>query len=404
VRARVIGAAGLLVGALGLTVAIRSGGMARAAPVSTACQVKVGGPLAGTPWAQNRLDFQHAWSITTGQGVVVAVIDTGLDRRHPQLRSVHVAQGVDVISGAPRQHNVRDCDGHGTGVTSIIAAQRVQGVSFAGVAPGATIVPIKQTNTRSDRSGTAAGIARGIEAAIAAHARVANISVTVTTPTAALRAAVTRAARANLVIVAAAGNDGQSDNFAAYPAAYSTRFPNVIAVSASDAQDAIGKFADTGDYVTVAAPGVGVETPAPIQGYLSQDGTSFAAPYVTGAVALVLAAHPELTAAEVRNRIEATADRPPATVPDAHYGYGIVNPYLAVTAIRDDAIAVPNASSAPPLPARAAAPPADQHLAHVALASAVLLLVLAVLAVLAATGAAVLRGARSSTRRGGTTG
>lgn len=390
-RARAAGLVVLLVAGIGLSGAPAAATPAGVAPSTPTCEpLKRGGALTDTPWAQTRLNFQRAWQVTAGRGVVVAVIDTGLDTRHPQMRDARVVQGRNVIPGfAPT--NTIDCSGsgHGTSVTSVIAAQHLEGVPFAGVAPDATIVPIKQTNSGSDNTGKAAGIADGIDAAIAAKARVVNISVTVPHPDPELRAAVARAAKANLVIVAAAGNDGQGNNFPAYPAAYSTDFANVIAVSASDVKDVIGKFSDTGNYVTVAAPGVGVVVPAPFSGYTKVDGTSFAAPYVTGTVALVLAAHPSMTAAEVRNRIEATADRPPATVPDPKYGYGIVNPYLAVTAVRDDVAAVPSARPAAPLPAPPIAHPADRHLAHVALASAVVLLGLAVFA---ATVAGVLRG------------
>lgn len=395
-RTRAAGLVIVLVAGLGLAGAAFP---ATAAPLQPQCDpLKPGGALSGTPWAQTRLNLQRVAQVSTGRGVVVAVIDTGLDKRHPQMLDAHVAPGRNVIGTGFSRTDTHDCSGsgHGTSVTSVIAAQHLEGVSFAGVAPDATIVPIKQTNTGGDKSGTAEGIAAGIEAAIAAKARVVNISVTASNPGTQLRAAVTAAARANLVIVAAAGNEGQGNNFPAYPAAYSTEFPNVIAVSASDVQDAIGTFADTGNYVTVAAPGVNVVVPAPIRGYTKVDGTSFAAPYVTGTVALVLAAHPSMTAAQVRNRIEATADRPPKSVPDRKYGWGIVNPYLAVTAIRDDATAVPIARKGAPLPALALASPADRHLAHVALASAVVLLGLSLLA---AAAAAVLRGQRHSGRR-----
>jgi membrane-anchored mycosin MYCP len=140
---------------------------------------------------------------------------------------------------------------------------------------------------------------------------------------------------------------------------------------------------------------VKVIVPAPIFGYTELDGTSFAAPYVTGTVALVLGAYPNLTAEQVRNRIEATADRPPVSVPDRTYGYGIVNPYLAVTTIRDDSLTAPPTQKGAPLPVQAAPPPADRHLAHVALVSAIVLLGLTLLA---SAGAAVLRGRRRSTQ------
>lgn len=368
-------------------VALPAGTRAAAAP-PTECRISAGGDLQ-TSWPERRLNFQQAWSVTRGDGVTVAVIDSGLDDRHPQLRDMTVTPGVDVIAGFAST-DLRDCYGHGTAVTSIIAAQPSDTQPFTGVAPGVTILPIKQTNTQGDRTGTADGLGRAIEAAISRHADVANVSVTVTATTPALDAAMRHAADAGLVIVAAAGNDGRGTNLPAYPAAYSTQFPNVIAVSATDANDAVADFSDTGSYVTVAAPGVDVAAAAPYSGYLKLSGTSFAAPFVTGTVALVLAAHPKMTAPEVRNRIVATADPPPASVPDRRYGYGVVNPYLAVTAVRDDATSPSSAPAAAPLPPRAAPPPRDRHLQHLALATGFALLGLTALVI---ASAAVLRGA-----------
>ncbi len=365
------------------------------------CSIKPGVPSSGVPWAQTRLGFQRVWPITTGAGVTVAVIDTGVDAGppprgatyHPQLRGVHVRAGTNVVSSTPSGSTV-DCDGHGTMVTSIIAAQPVAGEPFAGVAPGATILPIKQTESSHDNNGDADGIGRGIEAAIAAHARVANLSVFVLTPSPLLERAVADAARAGLILVAATGNSGQNGNPRTYPAEYSRKYPNVIAVGATDAHDTIAPFSEYGDYVDITAPGAQVETASALTGYLRNDGTSFAAPFVTGTVALMLAAHPELSAAAVRDRLEATADAPPASVPDQRYGFGIVNPYLAVTSIRADAAPPASTAAAPPVPVRAAPPPPDRHLQHLALACAAALLGLAALV---AVGAAVLRGPR---RRG----
>ena len=102
---------------------------------------------------------------------------------------------------------------------------------------------------------------------------------------------------------------------------------------------------------------------------------------VTGTAALVLAAHPGLSAAQVVSRIEATADAPPGvTVPSPAYGYGIVNPYLAVTAVRDDALAPPPKAEAQPIAAVPPRPPADRHLQHLALGVGIALLGLAVVA------------------------
>ncbi len=379
-------AAALCAGALVFTAAPIFAPSAAAA----ACTVTAGGAEPGTqPWAQTRLGFQRVWSVTEGAGQLVAVIDSGVDRKQPQMAGLHAVTGINVIPGF-NPTDTTDCIGHGTGVTGIIAAPQTAGVQFVGVAPLATILPIKQTNTENDNTGNAAGIAAGINAAISAGARIINISVTVTTPTDDLRAAVARAAASNVVIVAAAGNDGQGNNFAAYPAAFASDFDNVLAVSATDQSDSVGSFSESGKYVNIAAPGVNVETPAPISGYVfNASGTSFATPFVTGTVALVRAAHPNLTAAQVCSRIERTADAPPASVPDSKFGFGIVDPYLAVTTIGGDTPSAAPTTRATPLPAATSTSSSSRFLQHLAIGVA---LALIGLAALTGAAAAVLRG------------
>ena len=364
---------------------------------AAACTVTAGGAEPGTqPWAQTRLGFQRVWSVTEGAGQLVAVIDSGVDRKQPQMAALHAVTGINVIPGF-NPTDTTDCIGHGTAVTGIIAAPQVAGVQFVGVAPQATILPIKQTNTENDNTGNAAGIAAGINAAVSAGARVINISVTVTTPTDDLRAAVARASAADVVIVAAAGNDGQGNNFAAYPAAFATSFDNVLAVSATDQSDSVGSFSESGKYVNIAAPGVNVEVPAPISGYVfNASGTSFATPFVTGTVALVRAAHPNLTAAQVCRRIERTADAPPATVPDSKFGFGIVDPYLAVTTIGGDSSASAAPTRAAPLPAATSTSSSSTFLQHVAIGVALALLGVAALT---AAGAAARRGIHARSLR-----
>jgi membrane-anchored mycosin MYCP len=348
----------------------------KASPITDQnCLPKAGGALTAIPWPQTRLDFERAWSVTQGAGVRVAVIDSGLDRTQPQLALLHLADGYDVLPGFAK-NDTRDCDGHGTAVAGIIAAPPVNGVPFVGVAPGVTIVPIKQTNSSGDNLASDRGIAAGIVYALQVKARVINISVTVNKPSAPIEAAVALAAKAKVVMVAAAGNDGNGVNATAYPAAYSRTYPNVIAVSAANSADQVPSFSERGNYVTLCAPGVAVVVPARQSGYTTMDGTSFAAPYVTGTVALMLAARPSMTAAEVRTRLEATADPPPATVPDPRYGYGMVNPYRAVTSVREDT-APPAPVSARALPARAVVAPPSRRLQRIALAAAAALLILA---------------------------
>lgn len=363
------------------------------------CTFKPGGPI-GPVWPQQRLDFQQVWGITRGAGITVAVVDSGVNFSNPQMVGIKQRPGVSVIPRFDR--TTRDCEGHGTGVAGIIAGQPVGNQTFLGVAPDVTIMPIKQTNTLDDSSGSSDGIAAGITKALNADAQVINVSVVTNPPTPALRRAVEAAREKGTIIVAAAGNDGKQTRTTEYPAAYATTFDNVIAVSGTGSDDAIADFSSSGGYVTVAAPGKDVPVPSTRGGYDLQEGTSFAAPYVSGTVALMLSAnllagHRPLTASQVRNRIEATADAPPANVPDRQYGHGIVNPYLAVTSVQDEAVAAPRPAKPAPLPAPQAAAPADHDLQHLALGLAFGLVGLAVLALVAA---GILRGGGGGRRPG----
>lgn len=384
--ARVL-AAGLIAGA---TVAGPIGPTVAAHAVTVECKIQPGVADPGVvPWAQKRLNIAALWPITQGAGVTVAVIDSGVDKGQPQIAQIHYAPGQRLIPGGAGFGDTTDCIGHGTGVTGIIAAPKVEGVAFTGVAPQARILPIEVTND-SSKTIPAGTIAQGIDAAIAAHVQVINISITTTSDLPVLRNAVAAAENAGIVVVAAAnesGRNGQQNdpNQPAYPAAY----PTVIAVNATDSQDNLANNVGQNPYIDLSAPGVKVETPWPnpslAQGYYAQNGTSFAAPYVSGVVALVRATHPDLTPAQVRNRLEATADSPPGkNAPDPGYGYGIVNPYLAVTSIRDDSILAAPPAARMSIPLVPPKPPADRHLQHLALATGTGLLGLAVLAALVA--------------------
>jgi type VII secretion-associated serine protease mycosin len=372
----------------------------RASPAKPAprgsCHIDTPHAHLATTWPQTRLGFQSAWPITEGAGVRVAVVDSGLTADNPQLNGIKLGRGRNVIG----RSGTTDCVKHGTEVTAIIAAQQIRSSAFVGVAPKATIIVIKQTDKTNDGSGTPLSLARGIDAAVAARAQVANVSVTISRDDPTLRRAVRRAHRAGMIIVAAVGNEGQHGNAPTWPAAYSTAFDNVIAVSASNRADMVPPFPERGSYVDVAAPGIGYQVPAPGGGFDDVSGTSFAAPYVTGTVALMLAAKRDLTPAAVRRRLELTADSPPTvTVPDRRFGYGIVNSYLAVTAVLGPRRTASSPPPASPIPAPAAPVPPDRHVQHVALATAAVLLVLAALIVV---GAAVLRrGGEGRRMRGG---
>src|SRR5690242_10149171 len=328
---------------------VRGGGMARAlcaaglllsalAPAAQASVRGLPGPVPGcppqlgtaapaaAPWAQQELGFASVWDRTKGAGVTVAIVDSGVDA-NPQFGE-RVIPGPDLVAGTKKGIPPgADCVGHGTAVASIIAAAPMPGISFTGVAPAARILSVKISGT--DTFPTSA-TPRGIMDAVQFGADVINLSLATPDDVPALRNAVEYALRHNVVVVAAAGNDVPDDSTGPfYPAAY----PGVLAVGAVEPGGVLARFSDRHTPVGVTAPGVNVTTaypgtfPAAYEP--AQNGTSFAAAFVSGVVALVRSAHPGLTAAQVVARIEATAHG--ATGPGT--GHGLVDPVRAVTAV-----------------------------------------------------------------------
>jgi len=275
------------------------------------------------PWAQKRLSPERVWPLTRGEGVTVAVIDTGVDRTAPQLAG-RVMRGLDVVDGSGRADD--DCFGHGTFVAGIIGAAKQRGTGRAGIAPRVKILPIRQANDASD--GTALGMAQGIVAAVEGGADVVNISASSFFPSKALEDAVDYATARDVVIVTAASNEAEAGNPKAYPAAY----PQVVAVGAIGPDGRRTEFSETGDFLSVVAPGqdiIGLSRFG--SGHVQDSGTSYAAPFVAGVAALVRAYRPELSAGQVKRRLELTADHPGTTLPDRALGWGVVNPWAAVT-------------------------------------------------------------------------
>ncbi|HEV2371339.1 MAG TPA: S8 family serine peptidase [Streptosporangiaceae bacterium] len=296
--------------------------------------------LTGEPWAQRALDFSSAWDVTQGRHVTVAVVDSGIDYT-PQL--VGRVTRTDLTGS-----NGEDCIPHGTLVASIIAAgnEQARGIPFYGVAPQAHILSIRvqqQEGTSSHR--VLADIATGIRYAVAHRAGVINVSIQVSASYPALRAAVAYALKRNVVVVAAAGNDtAGSGQGPFYPASY----PGVLSVNAVDQFGQLGGFDVSRTPVSVTAPGVDIASDYP-GGFAPANtinGTSFAAAFVSGEAALVRAAHPKFTAAQVVQRIIRTADG--STGP--HTGAGMINPVEAVTKLLPQTTVTRTPAAAVPIP------------------------------------------------------
>ncbi|MFI9205869.1 type VII secretion-associated serine protease mycosin [Streptomyces sp. NPDC053048] len=292
-------------------------------------------PIKGTPWSLQRVLLDQLWQDTRGKDadgrpVRVAVIDTGVDVRNPQLAdAVDVKSGTDLLSGPkdPGRGPALDPVGHGTKVAGIIAARPSPASGFVGIAPESVIIPIRQNDEKG--TGTSRSLAVGIRQAVDAGARVINISQDTTTPLrpdSDLELAVGHALARDVVVVAAAGNDG-ADGTAkpTYPAAY----PGVLAVGASDRNNERAPFSQSGDFIGVAAPGVDMVSTVPGGGQCVDHGTSFAAPYVAGVAALIRAKHPDWKQHQVVAQIEQTAERV-AEGRDRHIGWGVVDPARAL--------------------------------------------------------------------------
>jgi membrane-anchored mycosin MYCP len=327
--------------------------------------------------ADAMLDYRSAWRFSRGAGQKVAVIDTGVNR-HPRLRVLEA--GGDYVSNSD---GLQDCDAHGTLVAGLIAAAPSGDDSFAGVAPDAAILSIRQNsgayglagigaNTNDDPNATSTGygntqtLALAITRAVDLGATVINLSEVACAPVAAGLddAAVGRAVRyafeRNVVVVAAAGNfNAQSmcnaQNVMPDPnqpldrgwdtvgtIASPAWFDNyVLTVGAVTTSSAPAEFSLHGPWVGVAAPGEDVTSldpngPGLINAQLGQrgmaplNGTSFATPLVSGVVALVRSRFPELTAGQVIDLIKRTA-RTPGEGPNPATGYGVVDPIAALT-------------------------------------------------------------------------
>ncbi|MEV4535459.1 type VII secretion-associated serine protease mycosin [Asanoa sp. NPDC049518] len=342
--------------------------------------------MTETPWPLQRMRPDLAWPVSEGAGITVAVIDSGVSPDPPALKG-KVLEGRDFVE--PSALGQCDAVAHGTLIAGIIAGRKPEGSVFTGIAPKAMILPIRvlpdlEPDFDPDRPNI---IADAIDYAVDNGADVINLSLT-TDPTPALEQAIDDALEDGVVLVAAAGNDGGGNgkNQKAYPAAYD----GVIAVAGIDQEGHHVATSTTGAYVDVAAPGAEVDGPMPRgDGYarFTAGGTSFATAYVSGLAALIRSADPDLTPAQVTARITATADHPPEGRNDL-VGYGVINPYRAMTAITGAPKASPPAAALDPV-----ALPADP-MGNTRTLATWTAAVLGALALVIALCAAVVRGTR----------
>jgi subtilisin family serine protease len=258
-----------------------------------------------------------------GTGVTVAIIDTGADLNHPDLKPNLIA-GYDYVDG---DTTPQDGNGHGTNVAGIAAAA-LNRIGVSGVAPSAKILPVRVLDDQG--SGYTSDVAAGVTFA-ADRAQVLNLSLGSVYPNTTLQNAINYAVNTKgRLVVAASGNCGDSYysfnncnymNQPSYPGAYS----NVLAVGATDNYDDHASFSTSGSYVDVAAPGVEIYNTFIPNSYGAESGTSQATPHVAGLAALIWAKYPTYTAAQVWNRITTTAVDLGATGRDNVFGAGRID-------------------------------------------------------------------------------
>jgi hypothetical protein len=282
-------------------------------------------------WAQQMMAPDRIWSLSRGDRITVAVLDSGVDANQPQLRG-RVAAGYDATTGNGTGDT--DCLGSGTHVAGVIAARQAPNVGFFGVAPKVTILPVRVVSQSTGGGAPVADpavLAKAIAWAAGQHPDVLCVSVATYTASDAVHQAVLDALGKGIVVVAAVGDKG--DTTAGDPLPYPAAYDPVIAVGAIGPDGSRWQNSGHGAYVDVVAPGQGVTTAEPGQGQSTVDGTGPAAGFVAGSVALLLAYErpARLSPGVVARRLAATATAAPIGPRSTSYGYGIVNPYRMVT-------------------------------------------------------------------------
>lgn len=272
-------------------------------------------------YAPQKLHLDEAHKISVGKKVRIAVIDTGIDTRHPVFGGA-IALNFDAL-GDELGGKKAEPEMHGTVVAGIVSAR----AELTGVAPQSDILGVRAftaSESSTAQSHTLA-ILKGLDWSVLNGARVVNMSFAGPNDIL-LGQAIAAAVKHGVTVVAAAGNAGP-DAPPAYPGAY----PHVIAVTAIDDQDALYQNANRGTYIAVAAPGVDIIGAAPNGNYDMSSGTSMAAAHVSGVAALLLEQNPKLTPRDIRDRLSKSARQPPRLIAE-DMGAGIVDAAAALQA------------------------------------------------------------------------
>lgn len=275
--------------------------------------VRGGDDLLPKLWGMAMIGAEAAWARSTGKGAKIAIVDTGIDYKHPDLKDRVVDKGKDFSGDNP---DAFDDHYHGSHCAGSAAASRGNG-GVVGVAPEASLIAVKVLS--AEGSGSYAGVASGIVYAADAGAHVISMSLGGPSTSAVIDEAVKYAQDKGALMVAAMGNDGSMQP--SYPAACK----GVLAVGATSPEDTLPNFTNCGDHISVTAPGVEILSTVPGGGHDTLDGTSMATPHVAGLAALLKAAHPSWGAKQIRDRIEKSATDKGIAGFDPYFGHGRIH-------------------------------------------------------------------------------
>lgn len=280
-------------------------------------------PSQELPWGIDRVDAEKVWPTgNSGSGIRIAVIDTGISNSHPELL---VRRGINTINPFKSWN---DDNGHGSHVAGIIAAIN-NSLGVVGVAPSASLYAVKSLDRNG--SGWLSDIIEGIQWSINNQMEIINLSLSTKSNILTFSDAIRAAQNAGIIVVAAAGNNGDVVN---YPAAY----PEVIAVSATDSNNNLASFSSRGPEVDLATPGVNIKSTYKDSNYAIMSGTSMATPHVVGAAALVLLSpvnsydingNGRWDPTEVQQKLQDRTTDLGGSGFDNLYGWGLVNAHLA---------------------------------------------------------------------------
>jgi len=290
-------------------------------PFADLCAVQSDNPRADE-WIVGSLHLAAVQQLSTGTGVVIGLIDTGVQAAHQDLKG-SILPGIDLSTGTPIGNGWKDADGHGTRMAGLIVGHgHGQNAGILGVAPGARVLPIR-TGNRDDIG----FLPDAIEYAIAHGVSVLSISAGASGTDVHLNRALHDAMDADVVVVASVGN-APGDRFVLYPAA----FPGVVAVGGTDEHGDHASMSVIGAPLSLCAPATNIVSTQNDGAYSYGSGTSDATAIVAGAVALVRSHFPHMSADEIVHRLEATAIDKGALGRDSVYGYGTIDIVAALTA------------------------------------------------------------------------